>query len=110
MKLPNAELAVVDMAKLVDYCLSPDHPRGKHKARVFEAACGLTAEHAESLRDQLLEAARQGDAMGGPDVGYGDRYVVEWVVEGPSGKALARSLWIVRQEEDFPRFVSAYIL
>lgn len=35
MKLPNADRAVVGLAKLRDYCLSPTHPRGRHKARVF---------------------------------------------------------------------------
>jgi hypothetical protein len=57
MNLPNANRAVVDIAKLRDYCLSPDHPRGRHKARVFAASLGLTANHAEELRDALLEAA-----------------------------------------------------
>ena len=41
MKLPNADRAVVEMQKLVDYCLDPEHPRGKHKARVFLSSCGL---------------------------------------------------------------------
>ncbi len=31
MKLPNAERAVVDLAKLRHYCLNPTHPRGRHK-------------------------------------------------------------------------------
>ena len=35
MKLPSGARAVVDVAKLCDYCLSPDHPRGRHKARGF---------------------------------------------------------------------------
>ena len=26
MKLPNGERAVVDIVKLSDYCLNPDHP------------------------------------------------------------------------------------
>jgi len=110
MKLPHADQAVVDIRKLIEYCLSPDHPRGKHKARVFESACGLTSQHAEFLRAQLLEAAREGDAVLSPSIGYGNRYVVEWSVEGPTGSALARTAWIVRQGEDFPRFVSAYII
>jgi hypothetical protein len=37
VKLPHAELAVVDIAKLRDYCLNADHLRGRHKARVFAA-------------------------------------------------------------------------
>ncbi|WP_200235400.1 DUF6883 domain-containing protein [Thiohalocapsa halophila] len=43
MKLPNANQAVVDLEKLRGYCLNPAHPRGRHKARVFAAALGITA-------------------------------------------------------------------
>jgi len=62
MKLPNADRAVVDLAKLRDYCLSPDHPRGRHKARVFATALGLTADHAEELHEALLTAVRTEEA------------------------------------------------
>jgi hypothetical protein len=41
MKLPNAENAVVDIAELRDYTLSPNHPEGKHKARAFLEKLGL---------------------------------------------------------------------
>lgn len=102
MKLPNGERAVVDIVKLTDYCLDPNHPRGKHKARVFEAACGITVHHAESLRQQLLDAAEHADAVPADSLGFGARYVIELTVQGPSGSALVRSAWIVRQGEDFP--------
>ena len=46
MKLPNAKNAFVDMRKLTDYCLNPHHPRGRHKAYVFQNALGLTAADA----------------------------------------------------------------
>ena len=52
MKLPNAERASIAIEKLRDYCLNADHPRGKHKARVFLSALGLTSEHAEWLQDE----------------------------------------------------------
>ena len=51
MKLPNADQAVVDIAKLRDYCLNPLHPVGKHKARVFRSALGFTIDDAERLRE-----------------------------------------------------------
>ncbi len=110
MKLPNGQRAVVDVVKLTDYCLNPDHPRGKHKARVFEATCGITVEHAELLRQQLLDAAEHADAVPADSLGFGARYVIELTVQGPSGTARVRSAWIIRQSEDFPRFVSAYVL
>lgn len=49
MKLPVGQGAVVGPEKLVDYCLNPEHPRGKHKARVIATALGFTAENADEL-------------------------------------------------------------
>jgi Domain of unknown function (DUF6883) len=110
MKLPNAENAVVAIEKVRDYCLNPDHVRGKHKARVFLTACGLTADDAEILREALLDAAVNSEAEAGEADDYGRRYVIELNVTGPTGTARVRSAWIVRADEDFPRFVSAYVL
>jgi hypothetical protein len=38
------------------------------------------------------------------------RYVLECVLVGPAGQALVRTAWIIRVHEDFPRFVSAYVV
>jgi hypothetical protein len=54
--LPRAEHALVDLGKLRDYCLSPIHPRGRHKARVFRAALGLNPSDAAWLRTAILAA------------------------------------------------------
>jgi len=39
--LPNGDRAILDIRKLEDYCLSPSHPRGRHKARVFQRVLGV---------------------------------------------------------------------
>lgn len=54
MHIPHAENAIVDIRKLRDYCLNPEHPEGKHKARLFVAALGMTEANAEPLHDALL--------------------------------------------------------
>lgn len=110
MKLPNAEHAFVDVRKLTDYCLNPEHPRGRHKARVFAAALGITRDRAEDLQDALLLAARTEDARTVEKDEYGERYVVESWVRGPRGRGRVRSTWIVRIGEGFPRLVSCYVL
>ena len=56
MRIPHAENATVDIRKLHDYCLSPEHPEGQHKAWLFVAALGITEADAEPLRDALLQA------------------------------------------------------
>ncbi len=39
--LPRAAGAVIPTHKLVEYALNPEHPRGQHKARVFQSALGI---------------------------------------------------------------------
>jgi hypothetical protein len=109
MKLPGGDRAVVEIAKLRDYCLSADHLRGRHKARVFAAVLGLGAEHCDFLRDALLDAARIEEAVGSDKDEYGQRYVVDFTMDGPAGTGRIRSSWIVRTGEDFPRLTSCYV-
>jgi hypothetical protein len=110
MTLPNCERAVVDLAKLTDYCLNPEHPRGRHKARVFAAALGFTAVHAEALRETLLAVAMDHEAEATEADDYGQRYLLDFTMHGPAGGARVRSCWIVRTDEDFPRLTSCYVL
>jgi hypothetical protein len=78
--MPNGDRAVVEIEKLSDYCLSPTHLRGRHKARVFQAKLGLTAENARWLEDRLLEAARSANAQLGEKDLHGQRYVLDFEV------------------------------
>lgn len=110
MKLPNAEQAFVDMAKLRDYCLDASHPRGKHKARVFQSRLSLSAADAEYLRDVLLGAARVAEVIEGDADAFGRRYVLDVEVTTEAGTATVRSEWIVRTDEAFPRLVTCYVL
>lgn len=110
MKLPGGERALVDIAKLRDYCLSEQHPRGRHKARVFALALGLTAAEAQVLRRALLNAAVEGDAVSGERDDYGQRYMLDFEMTGPRGQATVRSSWIILHGEDYPRLTSCYVL
>jgi hypothetical protein len=110
MGLPNAERAEVDPRKLTDYCLSPSHPVGKHKAAVFRAALGLTAADAGELREWLLRAAVSGEPVTGRADEFGERFVIDFPATTASGSATIRSAWIVRAGEDFPRLTTCYIL
>ncbi len=90
MKLPNAERAIVDIVKLRDYCLNPLHPEGRHKARVFQAALGISRNDAEALRLILLAAAREEDAFPAEKDEYGQRYVVDFFLNHMGRKALVK--------------------
>ena len=98
MKLPNGELATVDIVKLRDYALSQNHPRGRYKARVFLAALDLAAADADELQTALLESARIGVAVRGASDEFGTRYTVDfemvrmakrgarpWLLDHPGG-------------------------
>ncbi len=110
MTLPNPDRAVVDVRKLRDYCLNPAHDEGKHKARVFAAAVGMTAGDAEALRDILLQAVQTREAQLGYRDVYGQRYLVDFVLEWRGKQALIRSGWIVEHGSDTPRLTSCYPL
>lgn len=108
VKLPGGDAAIVDQRKLTDYCLNPEHPRGKHKARVF-AALGFTADNADDLRAALVQAAARTDAQPAESDRHGDRYVVEFEVRGSRGSGTVRSTWIVRRGETAPRLTSCFL-
>jgi hypothetical protein len=108
--MPHPERAVVDITKLQDYCLNPRHARGRHKAKVFASALGITQDNAGELRRALLEAAFSAEATEGDKDEYGQRYVLDCEIAGPAGSAMVRSSWIILSEEDFPRLTSCYVL
>jgi hypothetical protein len=110
MKVPNPEQAVVDIAKLRDYSLSPTHKEGKHKARVFAAALGLAEEDADWLRSVLLEAVQEYDCVLGRKTSFGQRYIVDFPVTRADQRAQVRSVWNVRPGETVPRLVTCYVL
>ncbi len=110
MKLINADRAEVDLRKLSDYCLSPSHPVGKHKATVFRAALGLTSGDALVLQGWLKQAALTESVIIGQSDEYGDRYQLDFEAATPSGRAVIRSAWMIRVGEDFPRLTTCYIL
>jgi hypothetical protein len=110
MKLPNADRAEVDIRKLRDYCLDPNSPKGRNKARVFKAALGLTRNDASLLRDELLSAARERACELGEVDDYGQRYTLDFQLETAAGRHQVRSGWMVRHDEDFPRLTTCYVV
>lgn len=110
MRLPSPERAVVDLRKVRDYCLNPRHPRGRHKARVFQTALGFTAADADRLCAELRQAALTIDAKPSHRDDHGQRYQLDFELRGPRGGVRIRSLWIVRRGEDFARFTSCFVL
>ena len=111
MKLPNAKNAVVDIVKIQDYCLNPDHPKGKHKARVFLAALGIDKNDAEQLRKIILRVVLTAEAIEEEPSEYGRRFVVDfrvsWAKDSVTRDALVRTAWMIRVGEDFRAWLHA---
>ena|ERR1700704_3555120 len=109
MKLPHADQAVVDIAKLRDYSLNPLHPEGKHKARVFAAALGFSQSDAEKLRGMIIAAISTKEATTGATDEHGARYSVDFSTQGLRGMVAIRTAWIIDRSETLPRMVSCYV-
>ena len=109
MRLPGGDRAIVDIAKLRDYCLNPTHPRGRHKARLVASVLGLTQDDAEFLRQQLLRAAREGNATAKLRDQYGEHYQIDFELTH-GRRATIRSSWIVLRSERIPRLTTCFVL
>lgn len=110
MLIPNAENAVVDIRKLRDYCLSPKHDDGKHKARLFSSILGMTADNAEELRQILLEVIKTHEARLGRQDEFGQRYTLDFTIEWQNRSATLRSGWIIEHGSEIPKLTTCYPL
>ena len=108
MRLPNAEKAVVDEAKVRGYLLAPEHPVGRFKAAFFRSL-GYTTADWQRLQDALLSHAQTGDASPEPSSTYGQKFRIRAMLQGLAGRsAVIVSIWIIRPGDDQPRFVTAF--
>lgn len=110
MKAPNAENAVVDIRKLTDYCLNPNHEIGKHEALIFKNLLDLTIENAEELKDALLFAVRNNEAQIGRFDKFGQRYTVDFEIQRGFKKATVRSGWIIETNAENPHLTTCFVL
>jgi hypothetical protein len=108
--LPHGDRAILDIRKIEAYCLSPTHPRGRHKARVFRDALGLSQSDARWLREALLNGARQAEAVEIVGDNLGNRWRVDVPVARQGKRIVVRTIWIVRTGEQVPRFVTCWVL
>lgn len=108
MKLPGAQRAVIETAKIRDYLLSTSHPVGRFKMPFF-AGLGYTGANWRRLEADLRDLAVNGDAQPGQPSPYGQKYEIRGMLKGPSGNsAEVVTVWIVLSGGDVPQFVTAF--
>ena len=108
MHLPNADLAVVERAKITEYLLNPEHPDNGGKAAFF-VSLGFSHADSHGLANALRKLARTADITESMETVHGKKYIVNGELENPSRKeAWVPSIWIIDVGTDFPRLVTAY--
>jgi hypothetical protein len=107
MNLPNPEKAFIAREKIDAYLLSAAHLVGRHKA-VFFGSLGYAQDEWQILERDLREFAGR-EAQPTIETQYGKKYEVRGTITGPNGRtARIVTAWIVRNGEDFPRFITAH--
>ncbi|MDA0988638.1 MAG: hypothetical protein O2783_05835 [Chloroflexi bacterium] len=106
--LPNAENAIVDAQKLRGYVLSTAHPAGRFKAAFF-ARFGYSDGNWEDFERDLRGLILSTDVIRVEESRYGQKFVVEGSLTGPSGVTVqVVSVWVIVRGETVPRFVTVY--
>lgn len=110
MKLPNADTALVEHDKVVDYLLNPEHRYGASKSRFF-ATFGFRAEAWEELALALREHGRQNEVSRVRETDFGPRYEVEGDLTAPDGRRpRVCTVWQLDEGQTVPRLITAYPL
>jgi hypothetical protein len=108
MKLPNADKAVVEREKIVDYLLDSAHPDNGGKAQFLERL-GFRRSEWKILADAFLTLARKAEVTHSTKSPHGQIYVIVGRIESPDGKAASvQTVWIVDKGLDVARLVTAY--
>jgi len=99
---------ILDLRKIEEYCLNPDHPRGRHKARVFREALGLARADAEWLSATFLAAIPDSQPVEMANDQFGQRWRLDIGVSRQGKRAVVRTVWMQRTDEDLLRFVTCW--
>jgi hypothetical protein len=106
--LITAKNTEIPTAKLTNYSLDPNHPKGKDKARVFQSALGYNQSNYQALIDNVNRNLHTAPAYFKGSTPYGDKYEVTLPLKGPNGKtANVLTAWIMKDGK--ARLTSIYV-
>ncbi len=110
MKLPSRERARIPRRKIIEYLLSPTHRDGKSKAAFF-TRFGFSIDKWEELAEAVLRHAAENEVSVVEQSPFGVRYVIDGIIHAPDGREpRVRSVWFIGDDEEIPRFATAYPL
>jgi hypothetical protein len=104
------DLLEIDIRKLRDCYLNPNHPDGRDKARVFRSALGISQGEAEWLRNEILRLARDAEAVLARVDAYGARFHVDLLITRLERQAMVRTAWIVSRDTGTARLIHCRVL
>ena len=92
VKLPRADDVEIDDKKVRDYLLSPTHPVGRFKARLF-VALGFNLEMPGPFVAELRRSAQAGEVQSERDTKHDRKYTVLGTLRGPSDSLEVITVW-----------------
>jgi hypothetical protein len=108
MYLPNAENAFIANEKILDYLLDDENSKGKSG---FFNRYGYFKDNFEMLIQDLKSIAHHGHITKREETKFGIKFVVDMeIISANNRTATISSVWMIDNESDFPRFITAYPL
>ncbi len=106
MKLTYSENAFIAKEKILDYLLDEENSKGKS---TFFNLFGYFKDNFEDLATDLIELASSGEISETEQTKFGLKFIILGNIIAPNGRSIVMtSVWIIKNNEDFPRFVTAY--
>lgn len=108
MPIPNADSAIIEQQKIVDYLLNAGHRRGGSKATLLRQF-GYDLVDWVRLADDLRRDHLSRDADFSRSTQYGERYEIRAPLQTPSGRPLiVRSIWQIDTGSASPRLITLH--
>ncbi len=108
MRLPNAENAYVEPAKITRYLLSLDSERGRSKAKFF-MEFGFVQEDWQRLAGALVVHGSSHEVARIVETQHGTKFIVEGAMQTPDRRnPRVRTVWMIYHDSDEPWLITAH--
>ncbi|MEK7812227.1 MAG: DUF6883 domain-containing protein [Candidatus Desantisbacteria bacterium] len=103
-------MVYIGTEKLRQYLLSMTHPVGKSKAKLLRSI-GFNESNVNMLKKNLVELALKNEVVDKKVSVHGTKYVIDGNIQSPDSIEITlRTVWIIDNDENILRFITAYPL